>query len=68
MTWSLHGKGVSRGIALGIAHVVRRDALEIYEYSIAEQDVEAEIARFEAATEAFTRGLAQAFTALRTDP
>ncbi|MGE3772580.1 MAG: phosphoenolpyruvate--protein phosphotransferase [Gammaproteobacteria bacterium] len=51
MTWSLHGKGVSRGIALGIAHVVRRDALEIYEYSIAEQDVEAEIARFEAAIE-----------------
>lgn len=51
MTWSLHGKGVSRGIALGTAHVVRRDALELYEYSIAEQDVDAEIARFEAAIE-----------------
>ncbi len=51
MTWSLHGKGVSRGIALGIAHIVRRDALEIFEYSIAEQDVEAEVARLEAAIE-----------------
>ncbi len=51
MTWSLHGKGVSRGIALGTAHVVRRDALEFLEYSIAEQDVEAEVARLEAAIE-----------------
>jgi len=49
MTWSLHGKGVSRGIALGIAHVVRRDALEIVEHAIAERDVDAEAARLLAA-------------------
>lgn len=51
MTWSLHGKGVSRGIALGIAHVVRRDAFELFEYAVAEQDIAAEIARLEAAIE-----------------
>ena len=51
MTWSLHGNGVSRGIAIGIAHIVRRDALELYEYPIAEQDVAAEVARLEQAVE-----------------
>ena len=51
MTWSLHGKGVSRGIAIGTAHIVRRDALELYEYPIAEQDIAAEVARLEEAVD-----------------
>ncbi|MCC7120376.1 MAG: phosphoenolpyruvate--protein phosphotransferase [Gammaproteobacteria bacterium] len=51
MTWSLHGKGVSRGIALGVAHVLRRDAFELYEYAIPEHDVDAEIGRLDAAIE-----------------
>jgi phosphotransferase system enzyme I (PtsI) len=49
MTWSLHGKGVSRGIALGTAHVVQRDSLELHEYPIPEQEIEAELARLTAA-------------------
>lgn len=51
MTFSLHGKGVSRGIALGNAHILQRDALELMEYSIAAQDVDAEIVRMNEAVE-----------------
>jgi phosphotransferase system enzyme I (PtsI) len=49
VTYSLHGKGVSRGIALGTAHIVQRDALELHEYSIPEQEVETEITRLTSA-------------------
>ena len=51
MTYSLHGKGISRGIAMGVAHILRRDALELFEYSIPRQEIDAEVARLEAAIE-----------------
>jgi len=57
MTYSLHGKGVSRGIALGTAHIVQRDALELLEYSIPEQEVEAEVARLASAIDDARRNL-----------
>jgi phosphotransferase system enzyme I (PtsI) len=57
MTWSLHGKGVSRGIALGTAHVVQRDSLELHEYPIPEQEIEAELARLTAAIDEAQRNL-----------
>lgn len=57
MTWSLHGKGVSRGIALGTAHVVQRDSLELHEYPVPEHEIEAELARLTAAIDEAKRNL-----------
>jgi len=57
VTYSLHGKGVSRGIALGTAHIVQRDALELLEYPIPEQEVEAEVARLTSAIDDARRNL-----------
>ncbi|MGR8919173.1 MAG: phosphoenolpyruvate--protein phosphotransferase [Gammaproteobacteria bacterium] len=45
MTFSLHGVAVSRGIAIGRVHVVERDRLEIPEFHIDGDEVEAEIER-----------------------
>ena len=47
MTIALHGIGVSRGIAIGKVHVVKRDQLEIREYSIKKYEVNDEKKRFE---------------------
>ena len=57
MTYSLHGKGVSRGIALGTAHIVQRDTLELIEYQIPEQEVEAEVSRLTGAIDDARRNL-----------
>ena len=51
MTIALHGKGISRGIALGTAHIIQRDSLEVLEYPIAEGDLPAELERLSAAVE-----------------
>ncbi|MEM7543530.1 MAG: phosphoenolpyruvate--protein phosphotransferase [Pseudomonadota bacterium] len=45
MSFSLHGVGVSRGIAIGKVHIVERDSVEVAEYAIALSEVDAEIAR-----------------------
>ena len=45
MTLSLHGMGVSRGIAIGRAHIVERDRLDIPEYHIEPDQVDAETGR-----------------------
>ena len=45
MSVSLHGMGVSRGIAIGNVHIIKRDQLEIVEYKIAEDNVDTEISR-----------------------
>ena len=45
MTLSLHGMGVSRGIAIGHAHIIERDRLDIPEYHIEPQQVDAETGR-----------------------
>ena len=49
MTFSLHGIGASRGIAIGKIHIVARDLLEVPEYALNESQVEEEVARFEKA-------------------
>lgn len=45
MTFSLHGVGVSRGIAIGNVHVVERHQFEISEYAVEESEIEAEVDR-----------------------
>jgi phosphotransferase system enzyme I (PtsI) len=45
MTIALHGLGISRGIAIGPAHIVARDQLDIPEYEIDESDVAQETRR-----------------------
>ena len=45
MTLSLHGMGVSRGIAIGRAHIIERDRLDIPEYHIEPAQVDAETGR-----------------------
>ena len=49
MTIALHGMGVSRGIAIGKVHIVKRDQLDIHEYSIKKHRIVDEIKRFESA-------------------
>ncbi|MCS3904215.1 phosphotransferase system enzyme I (PtsI) [Methylohalomonas lacus] len=49
MSFALHGVGVSRGIAIGNVHIIERNQLEIPEYNITPDDVEAEVKRFESA-------------------
>lgn len=46
MTVQLSGIGVSRGIAIGRAHLLERDHLDVNEYRITEDLIEAEVERF----------------------
>lgn len=45
MTLSLHGMGVSRGIAIGRVHIIERDRLDIPEYHIENDKIETETQR-----------------------
>jgi phosphoenolpyruvate-protein phosphotransferase (PTS system enzyme I) len=47
MNFTLHGVGVARGIAIGKAHILQRDQLDITEYCVTEDSVVKEVARFE---------------------
>lgn len=47
MTIALHGMGVSRGIAIGKVHIVKRDQLDIRKYDIKKHLIDGEIKRFE---------------------
>lgn len=49
MTFSLHGVGVSRGIAIGNVHIIERNQLEIPEYCIPKKHLAREIKRFQSA-------------------
>ncbi len=49
MTVALYGMKVSRGIAIGKAHIIERDQLDIPEYKITESDVNTEVTRFDEA-------------------
>lgn len=42
MTLALHGLGISRGIAIGPAHIIERDQLDIPEYEVDPADLERE--------------------------
>ncbi len=45
MTFSLHGVGVSQGVAIGHVHIVERNRLEISEYRLEATEIDAEIQR-----------------------
>ncbi|MBA3495129.1 MAG: phosphoenolpyruvate--protein phosphotransferase [Gammaproteobacteria bacterium] len=49
MSISLHGVGVSRGIAMGRAHILHRDQLEVSEYCLKAEYIVEEVRRFEQA-------------------
>src|SRR5437870_7321298 len=49
MNFVLHGHAVSGGITIGYAHLVTTARLEVVHYEIAENEVEAEVRRFETA-------------------
>ncbi len=51
MSLSLSGIGVSRGIAIGKAHIIVRGSIEVLESAIPEQHLEDEIARYLAAVD-----------------
>src|SRR5260370_1421680 len=48
-SFTLHGAGVSGGIAIGYGHLVSTARLEVAHYEIAPQGIEAEIERFDQA-------------------
>jgi phosphoenolpyruvate-protein phosphotransferase (PTS system enzyme I) len=50
-SFTLHGAGVSGGIAIGYAHLITSARLEVAHYEIAREEIEAEIARFDTAIE-----------------
>lgn len=49
MTFSLHGIGASKGVAIGKLHVVERGQLDVVERAVAPDAIEAEVARFDQA-------------------
>lgn len=49
MSLTLHGIGVSRGIAIGKVHIVKHEPVEISEYCLPKQHLDEEILRFEKA-------------------
>ncbi|PZP59267.1 MAG: hypothetical protein DI596_06910, partial [Azospira oryzae] len=49
MSFTLHGTGVSQGIAIGRAHLASHASLEVAHYTIPESRVADEVARFKAA-------------------
>lgn len=51
MSFTLHGLGVSGGIAIGVAHLISHATLEVAHLTIAPRMVEKELARFDAALE-----------------
>lgn len=51
-SFALHGATVSRGIAIGRAHVIARAALDVKHYLVPQEKIEAEVRRLEAAIEA----------------
>ena len=51
MSFTIHGIGVSSGIAIGRAHLLTHTELEVGHYDIAEADIETEKARFDRAVE-----------------
>lgn len=50
--FSIFGTGVSKGICIGTAYVLRRTSLDVPDYVLAHEFIEDEVQRFEAAVEA----------------
>ncbi len=59
MSFVLHGVAAGKGIAIGRAHLVVRGMDEVPQHNLAEGELRAEIARFEAAIKATRRQLEQ---------
>lgn len=51
-SFTLHGVGVSDGFAIGKAHLVSHALLEVAHYTISDEHLDAEVARFDAAIKA----------------
>ncbi len=49
MTFSLHGIGASKGIAIGAVHIVTRGLMEVPEYTLESTEIETEVKRFKKA-------------------
>ncbi|OQY45079.1 MAG: phosphoenolpyruvate--protein phosphotransferase [Candidatus Parabeggiatoa sp. nov. 2] len=47
MSFSLHGIGVSKGIAIGKVHIINHDPVEVNEYCVPTLHLDKEVARFE---------------------
>jgi phosphotransferase system enzyme I (PtsI) len=63
----LHGIPVSRGISIGRAHLLARAALDVKHYLVAEEQIEAEVARLSEAIAEVHRGLQALWTDLPQD-
>jgi len=50
-SFTLHGAGVSGGIAIGYAHLISSARLEVAHYEVPRDELEAEVDRFDAAVE-----------------
>ncbi len=66
-SFTLHGIPVSRGIAIGRAHLLTPAALEVRHYLIAEENVEAEVQRLQQALAAVHRELQTLWNELPKD-
>ncbi|MBC7416042.1 MAG: phosphoenolpyruvate--protein phosphotransferase, partial [Herminiimonas sp.] len=66
-SFTLHGIPVSRGIAIGRAHLLAPAALDVKHYLIDEQQVEAEVARLQNAVATVHRELQAIWTSLPKD-
>ena len=66
-SFTLHGIPVSRGIAIGRAHLLAPAALEVKHYLIKEQQVEAEVARLQDAIATVHRELQAIWSSLPKD-
>ncbi|GAC1407982.1 MAG: phosphoenolpyruvate--protein phosphotransferase [Burkholderiaceae bacterium] len=66
-SFTLHGIPVSRGIAIGRAHLLKPAALDVKHYLIEEQQVEAEVSRLQNALAAVTGELQAIWSALPKD-
>ncbi|MES2127663.1 MAG: phosphoenolpyruvate--protein phosphotransferase [Pseudomonadota bacterium] len=66
-SFTLHGIPVSRGIAIGRAHLLTPAALDVKHYLVAEEQIEAEVARLQNAIEQVHKGLQRLWTELPKD-
>lgn len=51
MSFTLHGIGVSKGIAIGKVHVIHHEQVEVNQYTLSKQDLDEEVGRFKNALE-----------------
>ncbi len=58
-SFSIHGVGVSSGIAIGHAHLISHALLEVVHYQIASEEVASEVQRFSEAIQTVEHDLAQ---------